>query len=601
MPFTEAWWSPPFFYPLRETLALSEHLAGIAVFTTPLQLAGVQPLGAYNIAFILSGCLSGYFAFLLGRRVTGSAFAGLVAGIAFALAPYRASQLSHLQVLTSQWMPLALFAMHRWLDDGRARWLVLFAAAWLIQALSNGYYLLFFPVLIGMWLLWFVDWKRNRRRGTALAATFLGSSALLVPSLMRYQEVHRALGLQRTAVEMRGFSAAPASFIEPYELLKFWPSRPTETPEAFLFPGVTAVLLAVAGAVALAHRRQFAAALRDRSAGLFYGLAAIACWWLCFGPAPQHSALAWIQYPYTALTLLPGYGGLRVPARFGMLAALCLSIAAAVACVRLAPARPLARVTAAVLIVAGLFVDGWIDAVPLSAPPGRAFLHAPADSLVIELPVSDDAVSTSAMYRAIIHRRPLVNGYSGHVPPHYALFGWSLAHGDPTVLDHFARGRPLVVVVHRIQDPKGDLRRMVEDAGGVLQEETGVGPVFVISPQPQLRLPSAGAKLPSMLLENGQTTALDLGSTQRIGGITIPLRRHYEELTSRLTIQTSDDGAAWTTAWEGWIGEAALIAALDNPTIVPMTLFLPDARARYLRVAGAPPWVMQELTIFAPN
>jgi hypothetical protein len=38
VPFTEAWWSPPFFYPMPGGFALSEHLAGVALFTAPLHV-----------------------------------------------------------------------------------------------------------------------------------------------------------------------------------------------------------------------------------------------------------------------------------------------------------------------------------------------------------------------------------------------------------------------------------------------------------------------------------------------------------------------------------------------------------------------------------
>ncbi|MBE3075571.1 MAG: hypothetical protein IMZ75_11625 [Actinobacteria bacterium] len=137
VPFTARWWDPPIFYPMSGALALSEHLFGIALFTTPMQWAGVGPLAAYNVALILSFGLSGFFAYLLGRHLTGSTLAGFCAGLAFGFAPYRASQLAHLQMLTSQWMPLALLAMHAYVEEGRRRWLVVFTGAWLIQALSN--------------------------------------------------------------------------------------------------------------------------------------------------------------------------------------------------------------------------------------------------------------------------------------------------------------------------------------------------------------------------------------------------------------------------------------------------------------------------------
>src|SRR4051812_3904144 len=51
-PLTTAWWSPPMFFPMTGALALSEHLAGIAVLTTPLQWAGASALAAYNVAFV---------------------------------------------------------------------------------------------------------------------------------------------------------------------------------------------------------------------------------------------------------------------------------------------------------------------------------------------------------------------------------------------------------------------------------------------------------------------------------------------------------------------------------------------------------------------
>src|SRR5262249_45737410 len=59
IPFSERWWNPPVFFPMRGALALSEHLAGIGLIATPLQWLHTNALAAYNIAFILSFALSG--------------------------------------------------------------------------------------------------------------------------------------------------------------------------------------------------------------------------------------------------------------------------------------------------------------------------------------------------------------------------------------------------------------------------------------------------------------------------------------------------------------------------------------------------------------
>ena len=53
-------WDAPFFYPYSDTLAFSEHLLGIGIFTAPIQWLTGNPIVAQNMAFLAS--------YLLGRR-----------------------------------------------------------------------------------------------------------------------------------------------------------------------------------------------------------------------------------------------------------------------------------------------------------------------------------------------------------------------------------------------------------------------------------------------------------------------------------------------------------------------------------------------------
>jgi hypothetical protein len=601
VPFTEAWWSPPIFYPMAGAFALSEHLAGVALFTAPLHFLGVNALAAYNVALVLSCWLSAFFAFLLGRRLTGSTWAGLLAGVAFGFAPYRASQLSHLQVLTAQWMPLALYAMHQYLGDRGRRWLMLFGAAWVIQALSNGYYLLFFPVLVALWLAWFVDWRREPRRGLALAGTFAASSLLLVPTLLRYRAVHGALGLTRTREEMAGYSATFGSFSETGHMLAFWTPDPTAPSEAFLFPGLTVAALLLAGTAALLGSWRLRDAVTSRSPAVFYATAALVLWWLCFGPSESDSVGAVVSRPYTVLTWLPGFSGLRVPARFAMLAALCAAMAAAIAAARLAPTVRWQRLASAGIIAAGLFVDGWIRPMPLEVPPARVILPDAPNALVLELPPDDLIVDVPAMYRAMLHGRPLVNGFSGHRPPHYGLLATSLMRGDPSPLTYLAAGRPLIVIVHRRLDPRGEWRGLVEQAGGAVHEESGTGPIYLVPPSPRQRTPGLGQALNATAVHTGDGAVLDLGAPQLVRGVTINLRWRHAEMGTGMQVETSLDGHAWVTAWDDWTGAPALAAALEDQRVVPMRIYLPDVRARFLRLHPVPAWAAQESTVHAPR
>ncbi len=286
-PLTDAWWNAPMMWPMPGSMALSEHLLGLSLVATPLQLAGVNAIAAYNVCLLLTYALSGFFAFLLGRRLTGSTFAGVCAGLAFGFSPYRASQLAHIQVLSSQWMPLALLGLHAYVASGARRWLVVFGGAWLLQALSNGYFLLFFPVLVAAWLAWFVDWRKAPGRGLAIVTAWVIASLPLLPVLLKYHEVHQRLGLTRKVAEIREFSAIPASFLHAAPLMRFWREGPAENYEQYLFTGATVVLLALAGLALFLLRRTRPQVSAGRAPILFYVAATLLMWVLALGPGAK--------------------------------------------------------------------------------------------------------------------------------------------------------------------------------------------------------------------------------------------------------------------------------------------------------------------------
>src|SRR5438874_408531 len=122
VPLTARWWNAPAFYPATGVFAFSEHMLGLAPLTLPVIATTGSPLAAYNAAFVLSYVASGLGAYLLVYVLCRRPSAAFVAAAAYAFAPYRLSHVAHLQLLSSYWMPVALAALHRYIQAGRARW-----------------------------------------------------------------------------------------------------------------------------------------------------------------------------------------------------------------------------------------------------------------------------------------------------------------------------------------------------------------------------------------------------------------------------------------------------------------------------------------------
>jgi hypothetical protein len=139
--------------------------------------------------------------------------------------------------------------------------------------------------------------------------------------------------------------------------------------------------------------------------------------------------------PYAWLANLPGYDGVRVPARFFMLVALFLACLAghAVAGLRGRSARAVVGAVAGLLMLAesstGVFAtnvrmaaDGYLPtprelSTGHDLPPIYKILRDDPDPVILlEFPFGVHAFDLHSVFYAGYHKRPLVNGFSGFFP-----------------------------------------------------------------------------------------------------------------------------------------------------------------------------------------
>jgi hypothetical protein len=465
------------FYPLPNTLAYSEHLFSTAILVLPLGLVTGEPVVAYNLSLLLSFPLAGLGMYLLVLRWTGRRGAGLLAGLAFAFAPYRLAAISHLQLLTVQWLPLSLLALDRLLGDQDVREsgirsangpksltsarnpsrgrdasgvhqssnshslfhvlsFVIFSS---LQILASWYLAVFTGLVLGLyavgWLLMY--WKPWARLVVAGLAILYALPYLdLLPELQAARPVSLAAS----------FAAWPSDFLTAASYLRLagpvtrgLAERPGFTEENTLFLGVVGPLLAWVGLAAALLRPDGASRWR------VFVLTAIVVVSLALTFAG----------PYRALTrLVPALTVVRVPPRWVIPATFALSALAGYGSVRLRvsgtqrrrksgnwversshPLSPVSGTHGGVLILVLsllLVAESFAAPLPLAqvgtrdelpsvyyALRGEA-LREPGGWAVIELPMhvapAPEFPETKRLYASTLGWWGLVNGYSGLTP-----------------------------------------------------------------------------------------------------------------------------------------------------------------------------------------
>jgi hypothetical protein len=691
IPYTSRWWNAPNFYPIPGALAFSENLLGLSLVASPIQWLGFNPQVAYNIVFLLTFPLSAIGAFLLARELVGRDDAAFLAGLLYGFAPYRIAHLPQIQALAGFAMPFALVGLHRYLREAQTKWLVLFGTCWFLQAICNGYYLLFFAVFTGLWMLWFASPWAKPRAFVALMATWIIASLPLLPLLWQYQVIHRGFGFTRDFGTIREFGADVAAFLNAASTLFFWGwLRVFRRAEGELFPGLTIVLLIVAGAIVLrddlpTRSRRWIAVRRalmvlaavtaivslsaivigpwrfspfgvrlfsvsnpikpltfslliaiglalssprlrhayaTRSVLGFYALTAFVMWLFSLGPAPSLMGKPFMyRAPYALLMILPGFSALRVPARFWMMTVLCLAVIGSIIFDRLMPKVGLNRLAVAGILALGILADGWVAPFPLvPAPPAWAAeqcippqVPRSSSGAVMELPLGEPFRDVGAMYRAMAHGRPLVNGYSGFFPPHYPALRFGLDLLEDDVLTQLANHGVEYIVINRNDDGDGIWRRYVSEHRGARQicaeeqqtvyrltptAESGATPTSSGSPIQVAAIHATVNEHAVTNMTDGDRTTrwesgvqrdnvemqIDLGAVKSVDEVELRLGPFIEDFPRLMVIEASEDGQIWNERWRGGSAGLAFVGAFQDPANVPLTYRLDGTRARYLKL-----------------
>ncbi|MEW5912955.1 MAG: hypothetical protein AB1814_10395 [Thermodesulfobacteriota bacterium] len=580
-------------WPAAHSLAFSEHLIVQAILAAPVLVATGNPLFAHNLLLAVSFPLTGLGVYLLVKRLTGSFWAGLLAGFFFAFCPYRILQATRLQISTIQWLPFTFLFLHRWLDSRRWRDLLGLTLFYVLQSLSCGYWALYLTISLGLALCIVLPAHgRWRQRLTWEQLALFGglSTVAMLPFFMPYLDVRAAMGFVRDLDEVRFYSASPEHYLSAPANNFLWGRLlyPLGRAEARLWVGLTPLLLALLGLLWPGP-----ADARPQPRWLYLSLA-LAAFVLSLGPEVTVAGRVLFTGPYRLLyEHFPGFSGLRTAARWGLFcwffAAVLIGLGVAGLLARLGSGRLRALVIAG--LAAALALEMWPTAlagrgpqpVPGTLPPLVAWLKdRPGKGAVLELPLDNPRKNSFYAYLSAYHFRPLVNGYSGYFPRgHQALANLLLEPPSREVIEDLARMGVRWVLVHRQQ--LSDRRQGPEIIGALEANRDlvrkltswrwGMTEAFELTPpdapawKPPRSAPLPTASLQASPLPQDAPRALDgdprsrwgIGQPQskggyfavqfkhpvRLSGLEMDLGHHPEFYPRRLRLELQDAQGRW--------------------------------------------------------
>jgi hypothetical protein len=397
------------FYPEPLTLTYSDPIILPAITVAPLLAIGVHPLVAYNLLLLSGFWFSGIAVYLLVERLAGSPRAAFIAGLTYACYGYRFEHYSHLELQMTQWMPLALLALHLFVSTGRPRYAVALALTGAAQLYSSMYYAVFFLVyaaVIAAVLLTFC--RRPIRRLLGPMAIAVAIAAVVTVPLARAFIAAQPTKGERPIEEIKYYSAEPSDYLRANKYSWLWRNRLSPSlPERTLFPGAAPLALAAIGVVPPLGVFPLA-----YTAGLIVSFD---------GSLGFNGAL----YPYLHRWLIP-FRGIRAPARFAAIVGLTLSILAGFGARRILArcgSRTRENVVFAALI-AFVMIDAWplltLRAAWKEPPDIYAALQYTPGTVLAEFPMRDNEVDNIPfMYFSLWHWSRMVNGYSGFIPASY--------------------------------------------------------------------------------------------------------------------------------------------------------------------------------------
>lgn len=472
------YFNDPRFYPYVETLLTGDHLFLLSLLTYPFYVLFKNPILNYNILLFLSFPLSCYAAYRLGRFYLKERHASILVGIAWGFAAFRFGNLSHLQILSSYFLPISILFFEKLLSSARAdslgsdeknwwRELILvssaFGVTFAFAGLMTIYQLAFGAVilgLIGLYRLIISRYEFNWKKlsiGFAVAVTL--SVLIMGPFYFKYYKFSKEQNAERSIKTSQLynadltsiFHAAPDNLFygQSCPFLNKFSTKASPCHETSMFQGLTILILGLVALIKLVKRKgYFLFAIRNDKKGLYFAFMILCSYLFALGPKLKilgNETPLTLPFTFLYKVFIPMHGT-RVPGRFSMFYSLFLALLGGkgLCLILRSQKNNLTKYLIGLFISCLVLIESYSG--PISFPEAmesenlEVYRFLKADNnieVVVELPIGVPAVDNNvhnirSLVPTIYHGKQTINGYGGFFPNGYNNLSYYLTREFPS-------------------------------------------------------------------------------------------------------------------------------------------------------------------------
>lgn len=496
------------FYPAPNSIALSEHMFSLGLINTIFRPFSESPWFGYNMLIFLAYLLSSLGAYKLIFHITGSRLAGCWSGIFWGFLFFRVHHISHLQILSFQWIPYAVYYLLRYIRTGDNRSALGLICFFTLQALVSWYLAVICTFISIFVFAWVVDrrfWAKPRWKSHIFILLSVGVA--LIPFVIPYIDMQEASTLsdRMEFVAASGGNVRLMDYLHPPqgtllgELIpqnRYWIWQ-----ENTLYIGYIPLLLSLLAVVFfLSGSRKMIFPDTGLTSSRIFWMGAM----LCLGGyvmAKGFIASGWnLRLPLSYLAdIVPFLAGMRATQRFSLMIYFGVMLLSSLGVYLLAAKVKSTKILhALVAIFCALYI---VEVYPYHLPvkPDKTFAYSKLDAEILKiqsnfkrsltilyLPIfyfQDDYPVEEATYMvgSTLHWAKIVNGFSGELPD---TFGERM-----TILNTFPSGFSMKILKDLNADYVAlDKRLPLDRRNAILKEvrNNGMGRILSISENEQL-------------------------------------------------------------------------------------------------------------------